>query len=175
MTASTVFTLAHTAISLLPIGLGLAAFARQGAIDPRTRLGKWYVGTMLAGSVSGLGFILTLGFTPGQVLGLFTLALLAIGTLTVRGHWRKPGYVQTVALSTSYFMLMVFATTETLKRFPTGQPFASGPNDPALVPVRLVLVALFVLGATYQALKIRAANRSVARLQRVVAGYRHAA
>jgi len=171
----TALTLAHTAISVLPIGLGLAAFARHGAINPRTRLGKWYLATMVAGSVSGLGFILTLGFTPGQVLGLFTLALLAIGTLTLRGHWRAPGYVQTIALSASYFMLMVFATTETLKRFPTDQPFASGPNDPSLIPVRLALLVMFVVGVTYQALKIRAANRYVARLDRVLAQYRHAA
>lgn len=171
----TAFTLLHTAVSVLPIGFGLAAFARHGAIDPRTRLGKWYVGTMLAGSVSGLGFLLTLGFTPGQVLGLFTLALLAVGTLTPRGHRREPGYVQTVALSTSYFMLLVFATTEMLKRFPAGQPFATGPNDPSLIPVRLVLLMLFVLGVAYQVLKVRAANRPAVRLQRLVAQDRPAA
>jgi hypothetical protein len=171
----TAFTLAHTAISLLPVGFGLAAFARHGAIDPRTRLGKWYIGTMLAGSISGLGFILTFGFTPGQVLGLFTLALLAVGTLTLRGHWRSAGYVQTVALSASYFMLMVFATTEALKHFPIGRPFASAANDPSLIPVRLVLLAMFGAGVTYQVLKIRTENRAVARLERLTAEYRHAA
>ena len=109
------------------------------------------------------------------MLGLFTLALIAVGTLTLRGRWRAAGYVQSVALSASYFMLLVFATTETLKRFPTGQPFASGPNDPSLIPVRLVLLALFVAGVTYQVLKIRAANGPVARLERVMAEYRRAA
>jgi hypothetical protein len=168
------FTLAHTAISVLPIGFGFAALARHSAIDPRTRLGKWYLATMAAGSVSGLGFILTLGFTPGQVLGLFTLALLAVGLFTLGGHRRAPGYVQTIALSASYFMLMVFATTETLKRFPVDHPFASGPNDPSLIPVRLTLLVLFVIGVTYQVLKIRTANRTVARLERVMAQYRHA-
>jgi hypothetical protein len=72
-------------------------------------------------------------------------------------------------------MLMVFATTETLKRFPTSQPFASGPNDPSLIPVRLVLLALFVAGVAYQVLKIRAANSPVARLERLIAEYHHAA
>lgn len=162
MTAATAFTIAHTAVSLLPIGIGLAALARHRAIDPKTRLGKWYIGTMLVGSVSGLGFILTLGFTPGQVLGLFTIALLAVGTLTLRGRWRGPGYLQALTLSGSYFMLWVFATTETLKRFPTGKPFATGPNDPALLPVRLVLLALFALGAMYQVRAIRAARSTVA-------------
>jgi hypothetical protein len=168
------FTLFHTAISVLAVGFGLAAFARHGAILPETRLGKWYLGTMLVGSVSGLGFILTLGFTPGQVLGLFTLALLAVGVLTLRGRLRKSGYVQTLALSTSYFMLMVFTTTETLKRFPASQPFASGPTDSSLIPVRLALLALYLIGVGYQLLTIHAANRPVARLQRILAQYHHA-
>lgn len=160
----TAFTLLHTVISVLPVGIGFAAYVRHGAIDPRTRLGKWYLGTMLAGSVSGLGFILTLGFTPGQVLGLFTLGLLAAGTLTVRGTRRPAGVTQTLALSGSYLMLWVFLTTETLKRFPTGQPFASGPNDPSLLPVRLALLAAFVAGVAYQLVRIRATRRTATRL-----------
>ncbi len=170
----TALTIAHTAVSILPIGFGLVSFARYGKIDPKTRLGKWYLGTMLAGTVSGFGFIFTLGFTPGQVFGLFTLALLAIGTLTTRGAWRRAGYTQAVALSMSFLMLMVFTTTETLKRFPTGRPFATGPNDPSLIPVRLALLALFVMGVTYQVLKIRATTRPTARLERVLAQYPHA-
>lgn len=154
----TAFTLLHTIISVLPVGIGLAAFARHGAIRPNTRLGRWYLGTMLAGTVTGFGFLATLGFTPGQVFGLVTLGLLAVGTLTVRGQWRAAGYTQTVALSASYLMLWVFLTTETLKRFPTGQPFASGPADPSLIPVRLALLAAFVVGVGYQVLKIRSAR-----------------
>ncbi len=169
------FILLHTAVSLLPVGFGLAAFLRHGAIDPRTHLGKWSLGTMLAGSVSGLGFILTLGFTPGQVLGLFTLGLLAVGTLTPRGAWREPGYTQTITLSFSYLMLWIFLTTETLKRFPVGESFATGPNDPSLVPVRLALLAIFVVGVTYQVLKFRSVNGPASRLERLMANYRQTA
>jgi hypothetical protein len=165
----TAFTLAHAGISILPVGFGLAAFARHGQIDPKTRLGKWYLGTMLAGTVSGFGFILTLGFTPGQVLGLFTLALLLLGTLTLRGHWRKPGYTQTIALTTSFLMLVVFLTTETLRRFPTGQPFASGPTDPSLIPVRLGLLAAYLAVLGYQIRKVRADRVFDARVERFLA------
>src|SRR5688500_350190 len=149
MPAMTAFTLSHTAISLLPVGFGLAAFARHGGIDPKTRLGRGYIGTRLAGPISGFGFILALGFTPGQSLGLITLALLAVGTMTAQRTWRKPGYTQTIALTTSFLMLWVFLTTETLKHSPTGQPFASGADDPSLIPVRLALLAMFVVGVTY--------------------------
>lgn len=101
--------------------------------------------------------------------------LLAVGTLTPRGTWRKAGYTQTVALSASYLLLWVFLTTETLKRFPTGRPFASGPADPALIPIRLTLLGLFVIGVTYQVLKLRSVNRSEGRLERLTADYCHAA
>jgi hypothetical protein len=148
----TAFTLAHTAISLLPVGFGAYALARRGRIDPATRAGKWYVGTMLAGSVSGFGFLLTLGFTPGQVLGLVTIALVAGGTWTARGARRPAGYTQAAALTTSFLLLMVFLTTETLKRFPLGQPFASGPADPALIPLRVGLLVgyLALLGRQFR-------------------------
>jgi hypothetical protein len=171
VTTSTALTLAHTAVSVLPVGLGLLAFARKGRIDPRTQLGKWYVGTMLVGSVTAFAFIPRLGFTPGEVLTLVTLALLAVGTVTLRGEWRRNGYVQTVALSTTYLLLMVFATTETLKHFPVGHPFAASAADPALLPVRLGLLAAYLVGLTYQLLRLRSVNTPTARLERAIAQY----
>lgn len=171
MTTATAVTLAHTAVSVLPVGLGLLAFARHGRINPRTHVGKWYLGTMLLGSVSAFAFVPRLGFTPGQVLTLATLALLAVGTVTLRGEWRRTGYVQTVALSTTYLLLMVFATTETLKHFPAGHPFAANAADPALVPVRLGLLAAYLIGLTYQLLRVRAVTSPTARLERAIAQY----
>lgn len=166
--------LVHTAISVLPIGLGLVAFLRDGKIDPRNRLGKMYLATMLLGVVTSFGFIPSKGFTPGQVLTLATLGTLLAGMVTIRGERRKPGYVQTISLSASYLLLMVFATTETLTRFPLEQPFASGPTDPALLPVRLALLVLFVAGLGYQMLRLRT-DGQMARLQRMVVAYRQAA
>ena len=152
------FGLLHTVISILPLGFGLIGFARDGKIDPKNRVGQWYVGTMLAGSVSSWGFLLTKGFTPAQVLTLVTLALLAAAMFTLRGQWRKPGYAQTILLSTTFLLLMVFTTTETLTRVPRGQPFATGPNDPSLIPVRLAVFSVFAIGVGYQVFKIRAAK-----------------
>jgi hypothetical protein len=146
----------HTAVSVLPIGFGLYAFVRDGKIDLKTRVGKLYWLTMLIGSVTALGFIPEKGFGPPQVLTLLTLGLLFAATLTLRGRWRGEGYVQTVSLSLSYFLLMFFTTTETLTRLPKGDPFASGPTDPALMPVRLVLLVVLAIGLTLQVRKLRA-------------------
>ncbi len=156
----TAFTLAHTAISLLPVGFGLVAYARNGRIDPRTATGRWYVGTMLVGTLTGFGFLFTIGFTPGQVLGFVTLALIAVGTL------RPAGYTQTIAFTTSFLLLMVFLTTETLKRFPLDHPFAAGPADPALLPVRVALLAGYAAGLGYQLWGIHAERVFDARARR---------
>jgi len=175
MTAFTAFTLAHTAVSLLPIGFGFYSFARHGNINPKTVSGKWYLGTMFVGSVSSFGFIPAFGFTPGQVLTLATLALLSAGTLTLRGEWRTRGYKQTVALTTSFLLLMVFATTETLKHFPVGQPFAASAADPSLIPVRLGLLTAYLSGLGYQLWRVHQKFGPVARLERILASYHHAA
>ena len=145
------------------------SWSQLGGIDPRTRSGKWYLGTMLAGTVSGFGFILTLGFTPGQVLGLFTLALLLLGTLTLDGRRRGPGFTQTATLTTSFLMLWVFFTTETLKRLPLGQPFATGPADPALIPVRLALLVAYLAVLGRQLWRLRADRVFDARVARFLA------
>jgi hypothetical protein len=145
----------HTGISILPIFIGLYAFLRDGKIDLRNWAGKLYLITMLLGSVTSWGFIPEKGFGPPQVLTLITLALLLAGTFTFRGTWREQGYIQTISFSASYFLLMFFATTETLTRVPVSHPFASGPTDPALLPVRIVLLAAFVLGLGYQMIALR--------------------
>jgi len=149
----------HTAVSIPPIGFGLFAFLRDGKIDPKNKVGKLYLGTMLITCVTALGFLPSEGFTPGQVLTLVTLALLFAGTFTIQGKWRGEGYVQTLSLSASFLLLMVAATTETLTRLPLDSPFAKeGPTDPALTPVRLGLLVAFVFGVGYQVFKLRTTN-----------------
>jgi hypothetical protein len=153
------FGVFHTAVSILPIGFGLYAFIRDGKIDPENRVGQLYLVTMLLGSVTAFGFILTKGFTPPQVLTVVTLALLYAGTFTLRGRRRGDGVVQIICLSATYFLLMFFTTTESLTRLPVGHPFASGPTDPALIPTRVALLIAFVVGVAYQVFRLRAGKQ----------------
>jgi len=152
----------HTVISVLPIGFGLAAFVRDGKIDPRTRLGKLYLATMFVGTISAFGFILTKGFTPPQVLTFATLGLLLTALFTLRGRWRGQGYVQNLSLTASYLLLWVFTTTEVLTRLPKGDPFATGPADAAFLPIRLVLFAAFLVVA---GLQVRALGMATVRVR----------
>jgi len=157
------YGLFHTAISVLAIPLGLFAFARDGKIDPRNRIGRLYFAAMLIGTLTGFGFILTKGFNPAaQVLSAATLLLLLTGIFAGRVAWlgRAAAYVQTFSTSASYLLLMVFTTTETLTRIPAGRPFAAGPDSPELLPVRLGLLFAFVVGLGYQFSELRAARES---------------
>jgi hypothetical protein len=156
------FGLFHTAVSLLAVPLGLLAFVRDGKIDPTNRVGKLYLAAMLIGSLTAFGFILTNGLNPAQALTVATLVVLFVGTFARRAKWlgRAAAYVETISLSTSYLLLMVFTTTETLTRLPAGHPFAAGPDSPELMPVRLVLLVAFVLGLGYQLFKLHAGQKS---------------
>ena len=145
----------HTILSLPPIFLGLLAFAQHRSFDPLTPAGKWYAITMFLATISGFGFLPTRPFVPGQVLTLVTLAFLLGGLFTIRGTLRAAGYVQAICLTTTYLLLMVFTTTEGLTRLPVGKPFAAGPEDPALLPVRVGLLVAFAVALGMQIVKLR--------------------
>ncbi|MBI2826013.1 MAG: hypothetical protein HYX69_15115 [Planctomycetia bacterium] len=154
----------HTAVSVLAIGFGLWALARDGKIDPANSVGKLYLGAMLIGCLTAFGIYHHGGFGPGHVLSMITVAIVLAGIFATRVHWlgRAAPFVQTISLSTSFLLLMVFATTETLTRLPVAHPYAASQNAPELRPVHLTLLVLFVVGAAYQVFKIHATRTSSA-------------
>jgi hypothetical protein len=82
------------------------------------------------------------------------------------GTHRKTGDLQTFSRFASYWLLTVFTTTETLTRVPVGRPFATGRDDPALLPIRLALLVAFVVGFGYQVLVLRRNTRNLRNLGR---------
>jgi len=152
----------HTAISLLPIPLGIYCFVRFGKIDPRSPAGSAYLLTMLAGSVTGLMIFHHGGFGPGHVLSILTIVLLALGAFAARVAWfgRSAPYVETISLSMSFFLLMFFLTTESLTRLPPEHPFAPSQEAAELIPVRVVLLLALIAGVIYQVIVLRKAGAS---------------
>jgi len=63
--------------------------------------------------------------------------------------------VQIIAISTTLFLSMIPATVETLTRVPISYPIASGPNDPKIQIGLLAFVVLYVIGVTYQLVKLK--------------------
>ena len=154
----------HTAISLVPVPLGLYLLLRYGQIDPLSVVGKWYVATMAIGSVTGLMIYHHGGFGPGHVLSVLTLALLLAGVMARRGAWfgGKAPYAAAVCMSLTYFLLLFFLTTETLTRVPPAHPFAPSQEAHELLPVRGVLLAMLIVGVGFQLITLRRAAASAA-------------
>ncbi len=119
-TPMSAFGFVHTAISLLPVGFGLYALIDKGRIDLATRAGRAYFITMLLGSATGFVIFAHGGLSIGHALTVMVVALLVASALAPRLAWlgRAAPYLQTLGFSTSYFLLLFFASTEGLTRLP---------------------------------------------------------
>ncbi len=154
--------IAHTAISLVPLVAGLAAFARHGAIQPGTRTGRVYLGGLVLSVLTAFGLSSTGGFNPGHALGILALLAIAGALLVPRLAFlgRARPYLANLGLSFSFFLLLVPGINETLTRLPASQPLASGPDSPLVKTALLGWLLLFIAGAAWQALRLRARRRA---------------
>lgn len=144
----------HTLGSLPALPIGLMLLFRHGRIDPSGAWGKLYLLFMFVGAVTG---VLVIRDPPGVAISILSLGSLFTGA-TVRfvsflgGHRR---WIETVAMSTSFFTLMLPSLTETLTRLPVGAPIAASPQAPLMVSIQLALLVGLVVGVTLQLLAQR--------------------
>lgn len=146
----------HTVLSLVPVVAGAFAFARHGRIDPAGGAGKVYLGGMVASIVTSFGLSSTGHFNAGHALGLVALLALVAAVLAPRLRLlgRAAVYVQTVAMSFSFMLLLVPGTNETLTRLPAGHPLASGIDSPIVKSALTGLFGLFLLGTAWQMFRL---------------------
>ena len=137
----------HTAISGLAMFTGFAAVWQSGRIRSTTLMGRTYYITMLIGILSGLSIFHHGGFGIGHMISLAFLGLWAAACVCV---FVKTVHGEILFTSLTYFLLWFFETTEFMTRYPMGHPYAKTPNDPALMPVRSLLLALLGLGLIFQ-------------------------
>jgi hypothetical protein len=151
----------HTALSLIPVAAGIIAFVRQGRIDPASGVGKIYLGGMLLTVLTSFGLSSTGHFNAGHALGLIALFAIAVGVLAPRIHFlgRAATYLQTLAMSFSFMLLLVPGTNETLTRLPVGHPLASGIDSPIVKSALAGLFGLFLIGTAYQMFRLAAQRR----------------
>ncbi|MDG2526249.1 hypothetical protein P6166_12880 [Stenotrophomonas sp. HITSZ_GD] len=144
----------HTLGSLPAIPLAAYMLLRHGRITPRTPAGRAYFWFMLIGASS----VFLIAHQPvSVVIGAVTLAMLFLGY----GAYRLPlsprarGYVETIALSFSVFLLMLPTVSETLRRLPAGHPFVTDLKDPLLLGTQGGLLVALVVGLTCQIVWLR--------------------
>lgn len=152
----------HTVLSLIPLAAGLTAFVRHGRIDPASTVGKVYLGGMAASILTSFALSSTGHFNAGHALGLMALFAMLVGTFAPRIGvlGRAAAYLQTLAMSFSFMLLLVPGTNETLSRLPVDHPLASGIDSPVVKSALAGLFGLFLIGTTYQMFKLASQRRS---------------
>lgn len=147
----------HTAISILALVAGFIALLRYGKISPGDIPGKSYIILTILTCLTALP-IMKLGHaTAGHYLAIVILILLPVGIYAKYIPLLKKGadYVQIIIMSTTLFFSMIPTTVETLTRIPIPHPIAGSPDDPKIKMGLMVFLAIYIIGTTYQLLKLR--------------------
>ena len=152
----------HTLISLVALGAGLAAIARDKAILPDSGLGRVYIWTTVLTCLTGFGIFQHGGFGKPHALGVITLLVLACAAVAQRTSLfgRVTAYVITVGYTLTLFFHFVPGITETFTRLPAGAPLFSSPEDPALQKVVGTIFLVFLVGAVLQVRRLRAGRQT---------------
>ncbi len=148
----------HTLISLVAVAAGIVAFVRYGSVSLLTNAGLVYVAATVLTCATGFGIYKTGAFGPAHAVGVLTLVVLAFAVLVEKrpllGALSRP--VETVSYTTTFFLHMIPAINETTTRLPPSAPLAAGPNDPLILALVGVALALYIVGAAVQVVRLRA-------------------
>ena len=152
---------AHTAFSLVSLASGIWLIARHGEIRPDLPLGRLVLGATALTALAALAIYQRGGFGPGHVLAILAIGAIGFGLVVGRGaqagSWRH--VLSALAFSFTLLCQLIPGATETLTRFPLGNPLIASVLSPELQPVFLSLVAAFVLLALYQTVRLRAVRQ----------------
>jgi hypothetical protein len=141
----TTFTLVHVAISLVGILSGLVV--AYGLLTAK-RLDGWtalFLVTTVATSVTGFFFPFN-GVTPGIVLGILSLVVLAIAIYArysrqLAGGWRRTYVISSIiALYFNVFVLVA----QLFQKVPALHALAPTQKEPPFAVSQLVVMALFI-------------------------------
>jgi len=152
----------HTLISLVAVAAGLVAFFRDQRIVAGNTTGRVYIWATVLTCLTGFGIFQHGGFGKPHMLGILTLLVLGVAALAGRRKLFGGGsaYVETVSYSLTFFFHMIPGVTETTTRLPLGKPLLPNADAPELQVVAGGLFVLFVIGAGWQCLQLRARNRA---------------
>jgi hypothetical protein len=145
----------HTAISIIAVLIAFFCLNRAGKIDPANKWGKAYIWLTIITCITGFPIMKTGHFTPGHYDAIIILVLLPLGIYAKKIFGKAGNYVQVIIMSTTLFLSLIPAVVETLTRLPISHPLASGPNDPLVAKGLSALFLLYVVGVTYQLIKMR--------------------
>jgi hypothetical protein len=147
----------HTAISILALIVAFVALFHDGKINPRNRIGKWYIFLTVLTCLTAFGIMKTGHFTPGHGLAVLVLILLPIGfyARSFRLSGNRGGMLEIIIMMLTLFLSFIPAITETVTRLPIDQPIAATPDAPIIKMSFLGLALIFIIGVIFQLRKER--------------------
>ncbi len=135
------FTKIHVIISLIGIVSGLVVM--YGFLA-RRRMPSWnwlFLVMTIATSVTGFFFPFH-GITPGIVLGVVSLVVLAVALLAMKKGWVKT-YIVTATLAE--FLNVLVLIVQSFQKIPALHALAPAGTEPITTVVKVVALVLFVV------------------------------
>lgn len=147
----------HTIISILALIAAGIALVKTGYLNGQSRAGKAYIWLTVLACLSSFAVMRTGHLSPAHNLSVLILLLLPVGIYapSLRFLGRAGIYLQVIAMSTTLCLSFVPAINETLLRIPLSHPLAHAPGDAAEQPYLLTLFALYIVGTTWQVVKLK--------------------
>jgi hypothetical protein len=152
------YTILHVAISLLAIFSGFVVWFGLLTSKPLEARTKFFLITTVLTSVTGFFFPFH-GITPGLIVGVISLVVLAIAIYArypchLAGGWRKT-YVITamIALYLNVFVLIV----QSFMKVPALHALAPTQTEPPFKIAQLITLLLFIVLTTLATLRFRPA------------------
>lgn len=151
----------HTLVSLIPILLAALLLFQQGHINPRSKLGFWYSLTTVAAVATAFTIMKTGKLSEGHFLGMLILLLIGAAYLLPKlsALQNVAPLLERVLMSTSFFLMFIPTTVESLSRLPVGAPLApEGPESPLVKQILGVIFLLYLAGLFWQYKKLKVAS-----------------
>lgn len=153
------YTLIRVIISLIGIGTGLVVLFGMFDSKQLDRMTAFFLATTALTSLTGFGFPLE-GVTPGIILGILSLIVLAIAvparySFRMAGKWRAI-YVVTAVIAL-YFNCFVLVA-QSFQRVPALHALAPKGNEPPFAIAQGVLLVLFIVAGILAVKKFHPAD-----------------
>ena len=142
----------HTGCGIAAILIGAYALNKYKVISFSERAAKIYLLLTLITASTALAIYNQGGFRIAHVLAILTLLALMAGTIVEKTYMMGSlsKYFFTLCYTSTFLFHMIPAITDTLRRLPVDDPFASSLDDPLVVSFHVLFFVIFVFSYVWQ-------------------------
>ena len=142
----------HTGCGIAAILIGAYALNKYKVISLSERAAKIYLLLTLITASTALAIYNQGGFRIAHVLAILTLLALMAGTIVEKTYMlgSLSKYFFTLCYTSTFLFHMIPAITDTLRRLPVGDPFATSLDDPLVVSFHVLFFIIFVFSYVWQ-------------------------